>query len=341
MSKKTMTMLAVLAIVLLAFALVGCGGQQAKYPTRDITMTVPWNPGGSTDLTGRALAEPMGKFLKTNITVVNTPGAGGSVGTLAVWNAKKDGYSILANGLLAFSSQPFMGTIKTDVKDWDFYLGTFTPNIIAVSKNSPYKTLPDLLKAMKDKPGQITVGSAGPGSGGHIGIEVLKSATGITYKHVPYGGGAPAIVATLSGEVDMNTQLLVEMQDMIKKGDIVALAAFTTEDIQIPGGPTIPSITKFVPALAAKLPMGETTGLAVPKGLPDNVLKQIDAAFADAVKQPSFKKFCDDRGFKILGVNRGEESTKYMKKLFSVIGWTLQDAGVAKVSPETLKVPKP
>jgi tripartite-type tricarboxylate transporter receptor subunit TctC len=341
MSKKTMTMCALLAAAAMALALVGCGGQQAKYPTRDITMTVPWNPGGSTDLTGRALAEPMGKFLKTKITVVNTPGAGGSAGTMAVMKAKKDGYSILANGFLAFCSQPFMGTIKTDVKDWDFYLGTFTPNIVAVRKDSPYKTFPDLLKAMKEKPGQITVGSAGPGSGGHIGIEVLKSATGIKYKHVAYGGGAPAIVATLSGEVDMNTQLLVEMQDMIKKGDIIALAAFTPEDIKIPGGPTIPSIIKFVPSLSAKLPMGETTGIAVPKGLPDNVLKQLDAAFADAIKDPGFTKFCNDRGFKILGINRGEESAKYITKLYSVVGWTLQDAGVAKVSPDTLKVPKP
>lgn len=340
MKRTSLISVALVAMLLVVGMLAGCGGGD-KYPSRDITMTVPWNPGGSTDLTGRALAEPMGKFLKTNITVVNTPGAGGSVGTLAVMNGKKDGYSILANGLLAFSSQPFMGTIKTTPKDWEFYLGTFTPNIVAVSKNSPYKTMPELLKAMKDNPGQITVGSAGPGSAGHIGIELIKSAAGVTYKHIPYGGGAPAIVATLSGEVAMNTQLLVEMQDMIKKGDLIPLAAFTTEDIVVPGGPTIPSITKFIPALGSKLPMGETTGLAVPKGLPAPVLEKLDAAFADAVKQPGFKKFCDERGFVIMGVNRGPESAKYMDKLFSVIGWTLQDAGIAKVSPQTLNVPKP
>ena len=128
---------------------------------------------------------------------------------------------------------------------------------------------------------------------------------------------------------------------MIKKGDLIPLAAFTTEDIVIPGGPTIPSISKFIPAMGAKLPMGETTGIAVPKGLPAPVLEKLDAAFADAIKQPSFKKFCDERGFIIMGVNRGPESAKYMDKLFSVVGWTLQDAGIAKVSPQSLNVPKP
>ena len=118
----------------------------------------------------------------------------------------------------------------------------------------------DLLNAMKEKPGEVTAGTAGPGSAGHIAAELLSGASGTEYKHVPYEGGNAAIVATLSGEVDFAPQLLVEMKDMIVSGDMRALAAFTEKDLTLEGGITIPSITKFLPALASQVPMGETYG---------------------------------------------------------------------------------
>lgn len=315
-------------------------GGSDNYPSRDVNMTVPFNPGGSTDLTGRALGEAMGKSLGTNIVVTNTPGAGGSVGSLAVENAPKDGYNILANGMLALTSMPVLDTAKSTYKDWDIWLATFTPNIIAVRKDSPYQTMDDLIKDLKENPGKITAGTGGPGSGGHIGIEVLKAELGIEYNHVPYQGGNPAIVATLSGEVDFTPQLLVEMEDMIKAGELRALACFTTEDIQIKDGPMIPSILKFAPGLKARLPMGETTGVAVPKGMPEDVLKKLDIAFSDAIESDSFLSFCESKGFIIRGLGRKESAT-YVENLASIVSWTLYDAGVAKLSPEEFDIPRP
>lgn len=312
----------------------------ADYPARDINLKVPYNPGGSTDLTARALGESMGKILGTTFMVTNTPGAGGALGSTAIKNAPKDGYNLLANGMLAFTSMPVLDTLKTTTNEWDFWLATFTPNVIAVRKDSPYKTMDDLIKAMKENPGKITVGTAGPGSGGHIGIEVLKSALGVSYKHVPYQGGNPAIIATLAGEIDFAPQLLVEMEDMIKSGDLRALACLTPEDITIKDGPTIPSILKFIPELEKKLPMGETTGIAVPKGLPEDVLKKLDDAFDAAVKSDEFKRFCEQKGFIIVAKNR-EESAKYVEDLASIVTWTLYEAGVTKKSPEEFNIKKP
>lgn len=344
MNKKHMSLVAVAAVVVVAAvawpSIKGMIGGGDKYPSRDVNITVPFNPGGSTDLTGRALAEAMGKSLGTNFVVTNTPGAGGSVGSLAVYNANKDGYSILADGMLAFTSMAVMDTMKTTANEWDIWLATFSPNVIAVRKDSPYQTMDDLIKALKENPGQVTAGTAGPGSGGHIGIEVVKGALGVEYKHVPYQGGNPAIVATLSGEVDFTPQLLVEMEDMIKAGELRALACLTAEDIQIKDGPTIPSITKFIPEITNRLPMGETTGIAVPKGLPEGVLEQLDKAFNEATQSESFTSFCQSKGFIMNPMGR-EESAKYVENLASIVSWTLYDAGVAKISPEEFNIAKP
>lgn len=339
-SKKHFGLIIAVGVVLLLtvpFTVLAQGTQEEAYPTRTINLTVPYNPGGSTDLTARALAAPMSKTLGVSIQVNNTPGAGGAAGSNVVQNATLDGYSILANGMLAFSSMPVLGTTTVTFREWDIWLATFTPNIIAVRADSPYKTLDDLLADMKARPGKVTDGTAGPGSGGHIGAEVLRAAAKVDYKHVSYPGGAPAILAMLSGEVDYTTQLLVEMEDMIKAGKIRALACFSKDDIQIAGGPTIPSITKYVADAAAYLPMGETTGLAVPKGLSADKLAKLDKAFDDATKSQEFIDFCKSKGFIINPMGR-VASQAYVENLASTVSWILFDAGVAKVTPEQFNI---
>lgn len=316
------------------------GGATTDYPTRDINMTVPFNPGGSTDLTGRIVGEAMGNDLGVKILVTNTPGAGGSVGTQTVLNAKNDGYTILADGMLAFTSMPVMDTLQTMPADWDFWLATFTPNIVAVPKDSPYQTLDDLVQAMKDKPGEVTIGTAGPGSAGHLAAELVTGAAGIDYRHVPYNGGNPAIVATLGGEVEVVTQLLVEMKDLLIAGDLRGLANLSGEEITLEGGVTIPSIGDALPDLKPKLPFGETTGLAVPKGLDEAVLERLDASFDAAMADQAFLDFCDEKGMQPVGINR-DKSADYVAGLQSIVAWTLADAGVAVKSPEELNIPKP
>lgn len=335
--KRRKWMVALAAV--LTVAMVGVTGCQKEkpYPSRDINLVVPWNPGGSTDLTGRAMADAMGKSLGTNIVVTNTPGSGGSVGALTVQKADKDGYNILANGMLALTAMPVLGYTESTHRDWDYYLATFTPNVLAVRKDSPYQTAQDLLDDLAARPGEVTDGTGGMGSGGHLGIEVLCAATDLTYKHVPYEGGGKAITAALAGEVDFTSQLLVEMQDMFVSGDMRALANFTAEDIVLENGTVIPSILNFVPELEEKLPMGETTGLAIPKGQPDEVLTALDKAFDDAMVSEDFLDFCNTKGFIVNAMGR-EEGAKYVDKLASTVTWTLYDCGVASISPEEFDI---
>lgn len=315
-------------------------GSGIDYPTRDINMTVPFNPGGSTDLTGRIVGEAMGDDLGVKFIVTNTPGAGGSVGTQTVLNARNDGYSILADGMLAFTSMPVMDTLQTMPEEWEFWLATYTPNIVAVPANSPYQTLDDLLQAMADRPGEVTIGTAGPGSAGHLAAEMITTAADVDYRHVPYNGGNPAIVAALGGEVEVVTQLLVEMKDMLIAGDLRALASLSDEEIVLEGDMTIPSIGEALPDLADQLPMGETTGLAVPKGLDEQILERLDGAFETAMADQRFLSFCEEKGMEPVAVGR-DQSAEYVANLQSIVAWTLQDAGVAVKSPEELNIPRP
>ena len=159
MNKNLRLVLSLLIILSMAVALAGCGVKQqaaekkeeVKWPTKDITVVVPWNPGGGTDLTVRALTTEMSKTLGVNIAVVNTPGANGSVGTKSVWNAKHDGYTILGAGLMPFTSYQVMGYMDQGHKDWITWTATFSPNVLAVRAESPYKDAKSLLAAFKAK----------------------------------------------------------------------------------------------------------------------------------------------------------------------------------------------
>lgn len=328
-----------------AVALVGTGcasddGGGDNFPERDINVTVPFNAGGSTDLTARTVGEALGNHWGNEIVVTNTPGAAGSAGTQSVMNASQDGYTLLANGMLAFTSMPVMGTLDTLPADWDFWLATFTPNIIAVPADSPYETIEDLLQAMEESPGEVSAGTAGPGSAGHIAAELIATAADVEYRHVPYEGGNPAILATLGGEVDFAPQLLVEMQDMLIAGDLRGLATLSDEEVVLEGDIRIPTLADALPEIADILPMGETTGLAAPKGLDEGVLEAIDEGFETAMQDQAFLDFSADNGMDPVGIGR-DESGERVADLQSVVAWTLFDAGVAENNPEDFDIPRP
>lgn len=329
---KKISILMLVLMVLASVSVFANGADEAKYPAKNINLTVPYGAGGTTDLTARAIANGMGKNLGVTLNVINTPGAGGSAGTLNVQNGKNDGYNLLANGMLAFTTMPVNGYTDKTYKDWDIWLATYAPNAIIVPKNSPYNTITDLVNAIKKNPGKITAGTGGIGSGGHFGAEVIKAVAGADYKHIPYAGGAAAVTATLSGEVDFCPQLLAEYKDLIISGDVKVLCALSEEDINIGNGIVIPSILKSYPSAAPYLPMGEVTGILVPKGLSDAQLAKLDAAFAQAVKEKDFLDFCEVKSFSVIPMGRAE-SQKYLDDFASRASYILYDSGAVTIDP--------
>ena len=323
-------LLAAALIMSVAFSTAFAG----EWPTKSINMTVPYNAGGTTDLTARGLANGMSKVLGVTMNVVNTPGAGGSAGSLNVQNAPVDGYSMLANGLLAFTTMPVNGYTEKTFRDWDIWLATYAPNAFIVPADSPYNTIQDLVEAMRAKPGQITAGTAGIGTGGHFGAEVLKAVAGADYKHITYPGGAAAVTATLSGEVDFCPQLLAEYKDLILAGKVKVLACLAVDDIVLSPEVTIPSIAKAYPNAKPYLPMGEVTGILVPKGLSPDILKKLDDAFEFAVKQQDFLDFADVRSFVVNPMGR-EASQKFLEVFAAQASYILFDSGAVTIDPAT------
>lgn len=312
----------------------------ADWPERDISITVPYAAGGSTDLNARTLASVMADILKVNMPVTNKPGASGSVGTMDVWNKPHDGYNILANGMLAFTGYQTLGYFDKSWKDWHIWIATFTPNVVVTDvKNTKYNTLQDVLDDMKAQPGKVRVGSAGVGTGGHIGMEVLKAGTGVTYKHVPYEGGAKAITAGLSGEVDILVQLSMEEIDHIRAKKFKSLGALTTETYKAEGIADIPSVADVVPDMAYLLPMGESTAIMVPRDTPDEVVAIIDNAFQQAMKSPQMANLAKEKGIILTGQS-GDEAQATVAKLSSIVSWILYDAKIAKKSPEEFGIPR-
>lgn len=336
--------IAIILVVVLAIAWPSISGmfesKDASWPKKDITVVVPFNPGGGTDLTSRAVADEMSKSLGKNISVVNTPGASGSVGTISVANSPHDGYNILANGFMSFVSYPVMGYTETTHRDWHIWIATFAPNVIATQPDSEFKDINELIDGLKSNPGSVSFGTAGIGTGGHIASEVLKSSLGIDYKHVPYQGGNPAIVAALSGEVNVVPQLSMEMVDMLRSGKLKGLAALTDKTLEIEGADPIPSITEAFPELKNIVPLGEAFGFAVPNDTPENIVQKIDEAFKKAMESDSVKNLATEKGVQLLGYS-GAQAQEYVEKLASVVDWALYDGGVAKISPEKFNIERP
>ncbi len=322
-----------LCLAMIAFGgMVFANGAAEVYPSKNINLTVPYGAGGTTDLTARSLTNAMGNDLGVTINVLNTPGAGGSAGTLNVQNAPVDGYTLLANGMLCISTMPVNGFTDKTYKDWDVWIATYAPNVIVVPKDSPFNTIEDLIAAIKANPGQITAGTAGIGSGGHFGAEVIKAVAKANYKHITYAGGGPAFTATLAGEVQFCPQLLAEYKDAIISGDVKALCTLSTEDVEIAPGLVIPTILKSYPEAAPYLPMGEVTGILLPKGLDEESLKKIDHAFEVATKDQAFLDFCEQKSFTVMPMGR-EASQKFLDDFASRACYILWDAGATKLDP--------
>ena len=324
------------AAVGLAFA-AGAHAQQWK-PTKPITIIVPWAAGGSTDQVTRVTAAELEKVLGQKIVIVNQPGASGSIGTKGALDAPHDGYTWTAGAAQDLGSYETLGMLKTKITDWHLFLNVANVQVIGVNANAPYKTPKDLLDAMKARPGQIPVATAGVTSAGHNAMELISKVTGVKYRHVTYDGGNPAVVATVSGETEVTTQLAVEQADMIRGKRIRPLATVSDKSLDIEGYGTIEPLSKTLAGFKAP---ANYFGIFVPKGVPDEVVKTLEKAWADSIsKSDVLKKYAASRGA-LFGPHTGDEAQKAVFPAIQANAWLLFDSGKAKVSPDTVGIPKP
>src|SRR5437870_11877691 len=240
----------VIGAAIAAFAVATPAMAQWK-PTRPINLIVPWAAGGSTDQVTRVAAAEMEKQLGQTIVIVNQPGASGAIGTKSALDAAKDGYTWTAGAAQDLGAYQTLGSLSTNIKDWHMFLNVANIQVIVVNPQTPYKTAKDLLDAMKAKPGQISVATAGVTSAGHNAMELISKATGVKYRHVTYDGGNPAVVATVAGEAEVTTQLAVEQADMIRGKRLRPLAAVSEKPLELEGYGTIPPLSQTLPGFTA------------------------------------------------------------------------------------------
>ncbi len=336
MKKRTLIHAAVLATLAGAIAIPAFA--QDWKPDHPITIIVPWAAGGSTDQVTRVTAAELEKALDQKIVIVNQPGASGSIGSKSAWDAPKDGYTWTAGAAQDLGSYEALGMFNTKIKDWHLFLNVANVQLIGVNPNTPYKTANELLDAMKAKPGQVSVATAGVTSAGHNAMELITKATGVKYKHVTYDGGNPAVIATVSGETDVTTQLAVEQADMIRGKRIRPLATVSDKSLDLEGYGTIEPLSKTVPGFKAPV---NYFGIFIPNGVPDNVVKTVEKIWADKMaNDAALKKYANNRGA-LFAPLYGKEAQDAVAPAIAANTWLLFDSGKAKVSPDTLGIARP
>jgi tripartite-type tricarboxylate transporter receptor subunit TctC len=326
------------AAVLAAGTLLAIGAQAQWKPSKPITVIVPWAAGGSTDQVTRITAGELEKALGQKVVVVNQPGASGSIGTKNAFEAAKDGYTWTAGAAQDLGSYRVLGMLDTALADWHLFLSVANVPVVGVNAATPYQNIQQLLDDMKAKPSQITVATAGQLSGGHNAMEAIARATGIKYRHVTYDGGAPAVVATVGGETLVTTQLAVEQADMIRAKRIRPLATVSDKAIEIEGFGRIEPISRVLPSFRAAT---NYFGIFVPKGVPAEVVATLEKVWsAQMANNEALTKYANSRGA-FFGPLSGDAAQKAAFPAVQANAWLMFESGKAKVSPDTVGIPKP
>lgn len=304
-------------------------------PSKPITIIVPWAAGGATDQVTRLAAAEIEPALGQKIVVVNQPGGAGSIGTKSAMEAPKDGYTWTAGAAKQLGTYPLLGMLNSKVDDFHLYLSVTNVSIVSVNPQSKYHTLKDLLDDMKARPGQVKVATAGNTSSGHFAMEAIAKVAGVKYRHVTYDGGNPAVVATVGGESEVTTQLAVEQTEMLKGKRLRALAVVADQPLSIDGVGTIQPITQ---TLSSFPKITTAFGIFIPKGVPQEVVSTMDRVWSERVaRSEKIKQYAQSRGA-LFTPSTGKQAYDVVWPTVVEDAYMLQEAGMAKVSPESLGI---
>ena len=283
---------ALLAGAVLAGA-AGLAHAQA-FPSRPVTIVIPFPPGGISDNSTRVIAQKAAAGLGQPIVIENRPGAGGQIGADVVKNAKPDGHTLyLANIGSHGINQSLYSRLSYDpIKDFEPITILFSsPNLVVVPASSPVKSMAELIAYAKTKPGKASYGSQSIGSGGHLSGEIVKAKNGLDLVHVPYKGSAPVLTDLVAGRIDFLFDPITTALPFVKDGKLRALAI--TADKRSPLVPDVPTLAELG---YAGYDVNPWFGLAAPAGTPRPIIDRLNAEFAKAANDPEVVKRLGDQG---------------------------------------------
>lgn len=251
------------------------------YPNKPITLIIPWPAGGSSDVSMRAIAEAASKRLGQPFVMDNKPGAAGSLGpaTMAA-GAKPDGYTLSQMPISVVRIPIIQKTTFETMRDFT-YISRLTGYTfgVTIKSDSQFKTWPDIIAYAKENPGKVTYGSPGTGTSLHVGMEMMAAREGVKFTHVPFKGGAETNAAVLGGHTLLQADS-TSWKPLVDGGQIRLLNIWTAERSKV--WPDVPTLKELGYPFVFDSPFG----VAGPKGMDPAIVKKLDEAFREALKEP-------------------------------------------------------
>lgn len=286
------TLLASLAVA--AAGALPLGALAQNFPTKPITIIVPFSAGGTTDILARIVGQGLTTELGQSVVVDNKPGAGGNIGGSLAAKATADGYTLFMGtvGTHAINQSLYKKMPFDPVKDFAPLSRVATvPNLLVAHPSQPFKTVKEMIAYAKANPGKITFGSPGSGASPHVSGELFKSMTGTDLLHIPYKGSAPAMTDLLGGQTSVMFDNMPSAIQHVRSGKLRPIAVTTAK--RSPELPDVPTIAE------AGVPGYEATswfGMFAPAGTPKPVLDKLHAALIKVLNQADVKKKIAEQG---------------------------------------------
>ena len=305
------------------FLAANCWAQ--TYPVKPIRIVVPLVPGGNQDIVARAVAEELSKGLGQQVIVENRPGQSAIIGTQYVKAAPPDGYTLLSVAV-TFARVPAVVKAAGYDPAADFAgvsLVCRIPQLLVVNANHPARSVQDLVAIAKAKPGEVSFGSSGNGSTGHVAAETFMRMTGVKLLHVTYKGNAQAIVDVMGGQVAMMFDQVSTSAGHVKGGKLRALGVTTkTRSPVLPEVPTLheQGLTDFEDVT--------WNGLVAPAGTPRDVLTRLHSEITKAVAKEDFRKKYLERGIELVASGSPQEFSAYVKSEAEAFVKLVREAGI-------------
>ncbi|MFC7737079.1 Bug family tripartite tricarboxylate transporter substrate binding protein [Roseomonas sp. GCM10028921] len=268
----------------LALAAPGLASAQGGWPSKPVRVIVPFPPGGLVDALARSVSQSLAARLGQPFVVDNRAGAGGNIGADLVAKAAPDGYTLLASSMGPLAVNQFIYPAMpydTNAAFAPVTLLATTPKVLCVTNARPWRNVGALVAAAKERPGQLTAGSAGAGSSLHLALELFKGATGTDIQHIPYRGAAPAITDLIAGNIDLVIDNVPNILGHIRGGAVRPLAVATER--HLPQLPDVPTMNEAGVSFA----FGTSFGMAAPAGTPEPVIAALAEGVAAALADPA------------------------------------------------------
>jgi tripartite-type tricarboxylate transporter receptor subunit TctC len=281
-------------ILILGLASVAAAQEKYPNPSRSIDLIIAFAPGGVTDVTGRIFADDLSKVIGVPVAPVNKPGASGTYGGTLVAKANPDGYTLLANTISGMVLSPsILPKVDFDTLQDFFHIAIVSniPGCLLIKPDSPYKTVNDLVEAARKAPGKISYATVGVGSDGNFNGEILASATGVKFKHVPFKGGGEVATAVMGGHVDFGVSAATTYIPLEKAGKLRILAVTGKTRMK-----ALPNVPTFQEAGVKGGFINNWAGIFAPVKTPKPILDTIVSATEKVLKSKEFAEKIEKTG---------------------------------------------